>query len=102
MRIAIGCDDTGFPLKEQVSAALEASGHDLLDPPMGLLIDRRRRPVERPGDSGDTERDGLHPPDHLIVSSRMAVIRAFTRAWAVLSDARFTCGAASKVFVPET
>ena len=31
MRIAIGCDDTGFPLKEQVSAALEASGHDLLD-----------------------------------------------------------------------
>jgi len=31
MRIAIGCDDTGFPLKEQVSAALEAGGHDLLD-----------------------------------------------------------------------
>lgn len=31
MRIAIGCDDTGFPLKEQVSAALEASGHELLD-----------------------------------------------------------------------
>jgi RpiB/LacA/LacB family sugar-phosphate isomerase len=31
MRIAIGCDDTGFPLKEHVSAALEASGHDLLD-----------------------------------------------------------------------
>jgi len=31
MRIAIGCDDTGFPLKEQVSVALEASGHDLLD-----------------------------------------------------------------------
>jgi RpiB/LacA/LacB family sugar-phosphate isomerase len=31
MRIAIGCDDTGFPLKEQVSSALEASGHDLLD-----------------------------------------------------------------------
>jgi len=31
MRIAIGCDDTGFPLKEQVVAALEASGHDLLD-----------------------------------------------------------------------
>src|SRR5258707_5070884 len=31
MRIAIGCDDAGFPLKEQVSAALEASGHDLLD-----------------------------------------------------------------------
>jgi RpiB/LacA/LacB family sugar-phosphate isomerase len=31
MRIAIGCDDTGFPLKEQVATALEASGHDLLD-----------------------------------------------------------------------
>src|ERR1700687_6287892 len=31
MRIAIGCDDTGFPLKEQVAVALEASGHDLLD-----------------------------------------------------------------------
>jgi RpiB/LacA/LacB family sugar-phosphate isomerase len=31
MRIVIGCDDTGFPLKEQVAAALEASGHDLLD-----------------------------------------------------------------------
>src|SRR3989304_2902472 len=31
MRIAIGCDDTGFALKEQVAAALEASGHDLLD-----------------------------------------------------------------------
>ncbi|MDP2700492.1 MAG: ribose 5-phosphate isomerase B, partial [Candidatus Rokubacteria bacterium] len=31
MRIAIGCDDTGFTLKEQVVAALEASGHDLLD-----------------------------------------------------------------------
>src|SRR5215470_7306880 len=31
MRIAIGCDDTGFSLKEHVSAALETSGHDLLD-----------------------------------------------------------------------
>ena len=31
MRIAIGCDDTGFALKEQVAAALEAAGHDLLD-----------------------------------------------------------------------
>ena len=31
MRIAIGCDDSGFPLKEQVAAALGASGHDLLD-----------------------------------------------------------------------
>src|SRR6266851_3911594 len=31
MRIAIGCDDTGFPLKEQVATALESSGHDLLD-----------------------------------------------------------------------
>jgi RpiB/LacA/LacB family sugar-phosphate isomerase len=31
MRIAIGCDDTGFLLKEQVAAELEASGHDLLD-----------------------------------------------------------------------
>src|SRR6266540_2300938 len=31
MRIAIGCDDTGFLLKEQVATALEASGHDLLD-----------------------------------------------------------------------
>ncbi len=31
MRIAIGCDDTGFPLKEHVAAALVASGHDLLD-----------------------------------------------------------------------
>jgi len=31
MRIAIGCDDTGFPLKGQVSVALEAGGHDLLD-----------------------------------------------------------------------
>src|SRR3990172_8032336 len=31
MRIAIGCDDTGFPLKEQVVGAIEASGHDLLD-----------------------------------------------------------------------
>src|SRR5574342_601687 len=31
MRIAIGCDDTGFPLKEQVARALEESGHDLLD-----------------------------------------------------------------------
>ena len=36
MRIAIGCDDTGFPLKEQVSAALEASGHDLLDLGRGI------------------------------------------------------------------
>src|SRR2546428_3657174 len=31
MRIAIGCDDTGFPLKEYVTAALETAGHDLLD-----------------------------------------------------------------------
>jgi RpiB/LacA/LacB family sugar-phosphate isomerase len=31
MRIAIGCDDTGFPLKEHVTSALEAGGHDLLD-----------------------------------------------------------------------
>src|SRR5262245_4613782 len=31
MRLAIGCDDTGFPLKVQVSVALEAGGHDLLD-----------------------------------------------------------------------
>ena len=31
MRIAIGCDDTGFPLKEPLLAALEAEGHDVLD-----------------------------------------------------------------------
>ena len=31
MRIAIGCDDTGFPLKAHVTSALEAAGHDLLD-----------------------------------------------------------------------
>ncbi len=31
MRIAIGCDDTGFPLKEPLVAALEADGHDVLD-----------------------------------------------------------------------
>src|SRR6266540_700433 len=31
MRIAIGCDDIGFLLKEHVTAALEAAGHDLLD-----------------------------------------------------------------------
>src|SRR5262252_3043591 len=31
MRIAIGSDDTGFSLKEHLLAALEASGHDLLD-----------------------------------------------------------------------
>lgn len=31
MRIAIGCDDTGFPLKEPLVAALEAEGHDVLD-----------------------------------------------------------------------
>ena len=31
MRIAIGCDDTGFPLKEPLVTALEAEGHDVLD-----------------------------------------------------------------------
>lgn len=31
MRIAIGCDDTGFALKEGLLAALEAEGHDVLD-----------------------------------------------------------------------
>jgi RpiB/LacA/LacB family sugar-phosphate isomerase len=31
MRIAIGCDDNGFPLKEPLVAALEAEGHDVLD-----------------------------------------------------------------------
>jgi len=31
MRIAIGCDDTGFPLKEPLVSALEAEGHDVLD-----------------------------------------------------------------------
>ena len=31
MRIAIGCDDSGFPLKESLVAALEAAGHDVLD-----------------------------------------------------------------------
>jgi RpiB/LacA/LacB family sugar-phosphate isomerase len=31
MRIAIGCDDTGFPFKEPLVAALEAQGHDVLD-----------------------------------------------------------------------
>jgi RpiB/LacA/LacB family sugar-phosphate isomerase len=31
MRIAIGCDDTGFPLKEPLVSALEAEGHDILD-----------------------------------------------------------------------
>ncbi|HEY7651848.1 MAG TPA: RpiB/LacA/LacB family sugar-phosphate isomerase [Methylomirabilota bacterium] len=31
MRIAIGCDDSGFPLKEPLVAALEAEGHDVLD-----------------------------------------------------------------------
>jgi RpiB/LacA/LacB family sugar-phosphate isomerase len=31
MRIAIGCDDVGFPLKESLLVALEAEGHDVLD-----------------------------------------------------------------------
>jgi len=31
MRIAIGCDDSGFPIKEPLVAALEAEGHDVLD-----------------------------------------------------------------------
>lgn len=31
MRIAIGCDDTGFRLKELVAAELAAGGHELLD-----------------------------------------------------------------------
>ena len=31
MRIAIGCDDVGFPLKEPITAALESEGHDVLD-----------------------------------------------------------------------
>ena len=31
MRIAIGCDDAGFPLKGAVLAALEADGHGVLD-----------------------------------------------------------------------
>jgi RpiB/LacA/LacB family sugar-phosphate isomerase len=31
MRIAIGCDNTGFALKEPLVAALEADGHDVLD-----------------------------------------------------------------------
>ncbi|HET7875543.1 MAG TPA: RpiB/LacA/LacB family sugar-phosphate isomerase [Methylomirabilota bacterium] len=31
MRIAIGCDDQGFPLKEPITAALEREGHDVLD-----------------------------------------------------------------------
>lgn len=31
MRIAIGCDDAGFPLKEPITAALESEGHDVLD-----------------------------------------------------------------------
>ncbi len=31
MRLAIGCDDVGFPLKAPMVAALEAEGHDILD-----------------------------------------------------------------------
>ena len=31
MRIAIGCDDAGFPLKEPITGALESEGHDVLD-----------------------------------------------------------------------
>jgi RpiB/LacA/LacB family sugar-phosphate isomerase len=31
MRIAIGCDDIGFPLKGPITAALEREGHDVLD-----------------------------------------------------------------------
>lgn len=31
MRIAIGCDDSGFPLKEPLVAVLEGEGHDVLD-----------------------------------------------------------------------
>jgi ribose 5-phosphate isomerase B len=31
MRIALGCDHAGFPLKEAIAAHLKASGHELLD-----------------------------------------------------------------------
>jgi ribose 5-phosphate isomerase B len=31
MRIAIGCDDTGFPMKSSLISALESAGHVVLD-----------------------------------------------------------------------
>jgi RpiB/LacA/LacB family sugar-phosphate isomerase len=43
MRIAIGCDDSGFLLKEPLVAVLEAEGHDVLD--LGTFS---REPVDYP------------------------------------------------------
>jgi len=31
MRIALGCDHGGFPLKQRIAAVIQAAGHDVVD-----------------------------------------------------------------------
>src|ERR1700756_5599993 len=66
MRIAIGCDDTGFPMKSSVISALESEGHVVLD-------------------LGSFSTDPVDYPDYARVVGQ-AVLRGFADAGVLLSS----------------
>src|SRR6266478_3741622 len=70
-------------------------------------IEQRRvalggRAVEHPRHARRAEGGRVQPPDRLAASSRIDPMRALTRAWAVLSEARFTMRRAVDVMISAT
>ena len=86
MRIAIGCDDSGFPLKESLVAALEAEGHDVLD--LGTFSPD---PVDYPDYAravGQAVLRGFVDASLLLCSSGSGGALGHSRTWAqIITDA---------------
>src|SRR5262249_35226869 len=95
-------------LEERGISAIANCREDFTDTLPGLAVDGRRRAIERAQDGRRSRDTCVETADHVVLggtgdsSRRIVSMRAVTRAWAVLSDARFTINRAVDVMISAT